>query len=351
MTGRAAVTSAADPHRHGRWHRTRLTLSLTLLITAFTTLLLRLLGAGLALSWRLDLVSGFAGPMVAGCTLAAILALALRFRRTALLIALIALTHFIWMASGRAARSAPIEGRTLRVMTFNSLGINTHGDKVVAAIRQSDADLVCILEASWSTLHELRQASWDDERYPHRVVPEEGKEWNIVVLSKFPITVDESRDSRWDLWWDFYNYRRVVTVHAPESMGGDFLHAMLIPSSPRTAKRWEFGNDLLETNIQILREYYLSRRLPIIVTADLNASPTMYRTGRVRRALGLLRCKPLLGVVGTWPADNPRWKRFAIDDVFVTPGIKVASWQVMEADTGSDHAPVVVDLVMPEKRR
>ena len=89
----------------------------------------------------------------------------------------------------------------------------------------------------------------------------------------------------------------------------------------------------------------------MIVTADLNASPTMYRTGRVRRALGLLRCKPLLGVVGTWPADNPRWKRFAIDDVFVTPGIKVASWQVVEADTGSDHAPVVVDLVMPEKRR
>lgn len=342
---RQAGESSQAPRR--RWHRMRLALSAGLLLACGTTLVIRILGQGLAVSWRLDLVSGLAGVMAGACAVAAMFAMLLRCRRVALVLALIAGVHLIWMGWGRAPRTDASRDRTIRVMTFNALGINPHGDRVVAAVRASDADLVCILEASWHTLHELRRAEWDNDRYPYRVVPEEGKEWNIVVLSRFPLTVGETHDHRWDEWWDFYNYRRVVTVHAPAELGGDFMHAMLIPSSPRSQKRWVYGNDLLQTNIQILRDYYLPRGLPLVVTADLNASPTMWRSGRVRRALGLLRSKPLWGVVGTWPAGNPRWKRFAIDDVFVSPGVRVASWQVIEADTGSDHAPVVVDLLLP----
>lgn len=337
---------AADAPRR-RWRRARIALCAAMLAAALTTLILRILGQGLGWSWRLDLLSGLAGVMAGACALAAALALLLRCRRIALLIAFLAGAHVLWMAVGRAPRGEGPRDRAIRVMTFNALGTNPHGERVLAAIESSDADLVCILEASWHTLYQLRQSRWDDERYPYRVVPEEGKEWNIVVLSRFPLTIGETRDPNWDEWWDFYNYRRVVTVHAPPERGGDFMHAMLIPSSPRNPRRWDQGNDLLETNIRILRRHYLSTGLPLVVTADLNASPTMWRTGRVRRALGLLRCKPLWGVVGTWPASNPRWKRFAIDDVFVSPGVRVASWRVIEGDTGSDHAPVVVDLILP----
>lgn len=312
-----------------------------ILTLALATLACRL---GNGLSWRLDLASGFAGVMAAGCAVGAAVLMALRYRKLALPVALLACAHLVWMAWGRAPHADPVPGRTLRVMTFNSLGVNTHGDAVVAAIERSDADLVCILEASWHTVRAIRASGVMEERYPYRILPEDGKEWGVAVLSRYPMSVDEVRDEHWDRWWDYYNYRRFATVHAP---WGDFLHAMLIPSSPRSPDRWRMGNALLEDNIEILRAYYLPKGLPMVVTADLNASPTMWRTGRVRRALGLHRCKPLWGVRGTWPAKNPAWKRFSIDDVFVSRGIGVSSWRVMEGETGSDHAPVVVDLVMP----
>ncbi len=324
-----------------RWVR-RCVVTLVLLAGA-STVAVRVLGQGLGWSWRLDLASGFAGVMAVGCAAGALMMLAVKSRRSALLMALLACGHVVWMGWGRAPAMDRAAGPMLRVMTFNGLGINPHAEKVLAAVERADADLVCILEASWHVTRMLRSAEWVEERYPHRILPEPGKEWGVAVLSRYPMTVEEIQDERWEAWWDYYNYRRVSTIHAP---WGDFMHAMLIPSSPRSAERWREGNALLEDNIGILRSHYLPRGLPMVVTADLNATPTMWRTGRVRRELGLLRCKPLWGVRGTWPAKNPVWKRFAIDDVLVSRGIGVASWEVMEADTGSDHAPVIVELVM-----
>jgi endonuclease/exonuclease/phosphatase family metal-dependent hydrolase len=39
--------------------------------------------------------------------------------------------------------------------------------------------------------------------------------------------------------------------------------------------------------------------------------------------------------------------RVAIDDVLVSPGVRVVGWRTLEMETGSDHVPVVAELVLP----
>jgi endonuclease/exonuclease/phosphatase family metal-dependent hydrolase len=50
---------------------------------------------------------------------------------------------------------------------------------------------------------------------------------------------------------------------------------------------------------------------------------------------------------GTWPSSLPPILRVAIDDVLVSDGIRVASWRTLERETGSDHVPVIAELLIP----
>ena len=68
----------------------------------------------------------------------------------------------------------------------------------------------------------------------------------------------------------------------------------------------------------------------------------------VRRETGLARAKPLLAPAGTWPASSPSFLRVPIDDLFVSEGVRVVSWEVIGAETNSDHAPVLVTIDLPE---
>jgi endonuclease/exonuclease/phosphatase family metal-dependent hydrolase len=79
---------------------------------------------------------------------------------------------------------------------------------------------------------------------------------------------------------------------------------------------------------------------------DLNASPGTVRTDDAWRIARVRRAKPLWAMSGTWPSWLPWPARVAIDDVLVSPGVGVRSWDVVGDACGSDHLPVVVELTI-----
>ena len=78
---------------------------------------------------------------------------------------------------------------------------------------------------------------------------------------------------------------------------------------------------------------------------DMNATPWSRPFGTLVAASGLCDSRAGFGVQASWPA----WSaivRVPIDHVLVPCDVGVTARRI-ERDVGSDHLPVVVDLVVP----
>ncbi|MBY0262192.1 MAG: hypothetical protein K2Q20_07590, partial [Phycisphaerales bacterium] len=145
-----------------------------------------------------------------------------------------------------------------------------------------------------------------------------------------------------------------------ERPGGPFAVIAAHPRSPRTEARWIEGNAVV-TAIARAANGFRRQGLPVVVLADLNATPTGSRSRQLYIQAGLRRCKPVLNFDGTHPhqvtrtlsvTDNrvlfdARWPaRIAIDDAITSPGIEVRGWSVWPA-LGSEHSPILMELSVP----
>jgi endonuclease/exonuclease/phosphatase (EEP) superfamily protein YafD len=155
-----------------------------------------------------------------------------------------------------------------------------------------------------------------------------------------------------------------------------FAVILLHPPSPRSVERWLAGNEVVEAAVE-MASAARQAGLPVILLADLNSTPTGWRSRRLTQA-GFRRCKPLTSALGTWPthaalntdgsglpnqsppgastsAFQPdpddralvgRWPlSIAIDDAWVSDEWRVTGWS-RGPSRGSDHWSVVVDVRM-----
>ena len=243
-----------------------------------------------------------------------------------------------WLQGGRAARadSAPGAGSSVRVVQCNAKTGGATPESVFALLRESGADLIALTEVSGDTLDRLRHDPEMLLRYPYRDVPP----WRLtntrLILSRWPI---EPLVVRPDL--PPGDPRRAIRLVRVLHGDGPFVVLVLHPRSPRTPSRWREGNELLEVAIETVRE--VASGEPLVVLADLNSTPTGGRSRRLREALGVDRCKPLLALEGTYPAWLPWPLRVALDDAWVSSEWRVASWGTVSVP-GSDHRAVEVGL-------
>ena len=273
------------------------------------------------------------------------IAIAARFWKTGALFAVVTAVSLSLFVPGRAPGIHEDHPGTVRVLTINALGMNPTPHQVVDMIADSQADVVTIVECSWQLWTLLQSDDRILARYPFGSGPAHPKEWSRIKLSKWPLRLIElDKDKRWDvLKWN-YLFRR---SHIVESPHGEFVIGTFVVRSPRTADRWREGNDQLEENCMVIREYLTPLGLPIVIGADLNATPSNARTDTLRKLSGLCRTKPANSLRGTWPARYPPWARVAIDDVLVSGGVHSRGWRTVEQQTGSDHVGVEVELWIP----
>lgn len=294
-----------------------------------------------------DMAANFAAHTAWVAVVLAVGAAVLRRWTPAAVLAAVAIVHAVWLMPGRAPRATASDGPGVTVVQFNALAVNRTPERVMELLESSEADLIGIVEAPDALIEMIRGSESLRARYPHQSWPSLADERNNVRLSKHPFVVLDlvDRTNPADL-------RRYILGHTAvvDHPSGRFVHALMVPASPRTPALWAAGNADLESELMVLAERIPDRDLPWVVGIDMNGTPGSHRADIAREAAGLVRAEPWRIGGGTWPSWAPPIFRFSIDDVLVSRGIRVRSWGVLEESAGSDHLPIMADLILDRPR-
>lgn len=286
--------------------------------------------------WPLELAGHFRAHLVAGAAVAALLALWRGPRALSPALLALGAWHVAAVENApylpRAANAASAAEPALRVVTFNVLWNNARHDDVVAFLRQTDADVIVLQEVTARWHRALRPLA---ERYPHQLptgaFDEEGP--GIVILSKTPVVARATRlpyAAVADISW---RGRRVLLAG---------VHTVL----PLSA----WGRGLQARTFADIAALTAGTGGAALVIGDFNHTPYTPAFRRFADAARLAAARH----PGLWPYS---WRaRFAdayplggflglpIDQVLANGHFSVRAIAYGPA-LGSDHRPLVVDLV------
>lgn len=234
------------------------------------------------------------------------------------------------------------DGQPIRVLILNARADNHDGGGVVEVVRSADADVIACIEPPGALLDHLR-AERDAGRL-HAHIPPRAAGGFAVIATRWPHRGIEHPDERTTPRGP--GGSRMLVLETPK--GGPVAVALMHPGSPRSPSRWAAGNTSLRAALERVTAPPTGG-LPLVVCTDLNGGIASHR-GRMLRGAGLMPAKPVRRVAGTWPAGWPWPVQVAIDDVWVSGGWLVGSWERV-AVPGSDHSGVVVTLVLPASSR
>ena len=297
----------------------------------------------------LDIVNSFALIWLACCILGGLLvfiSLEPRPARTFLLI--LALVGALISGGPIAADAAvgwrdghasPAPGPVIKVLTFNAWDDSFSADRAIAAIRESDADIVALQEtrAVRPLLGQLAKA------YPYRTPCE--VDCSVMVLSRHPPLeaglTHLSGASLGPIAYPGFGDVQVahLTFRASDGQPVTLATTHLFWAVPPPPYRRQ--QDVLAKFIAGLPNQRL------ILSGDFNLAPWTFT---MRRQDALLR--PLHRVtraLPTWPAYLPvsnkvNWLPFLpLDHMYLGPGLQVARVHRMSVYS-SDHRPVLVSV-------
>jgi endonuclease/exonuclease/phosphatase (EEP) superfamily protein YafD len=239
-------------------------------------------------------------------------------------------------------------GQPLRVMTSNLLGYNPDTAGAVAALRASAADVIGLNELSPATAEavstELRA------EYPYQLLDPRRGVTGSGVISRYPLTpaaVPFPVDERVGVWMgpplavDVDVHGQVVTLVVFHTYSGPQWG-----SERRAAARY-------------LADYAAAHPGPVIVMGDLNATELSIAYQTLTRPLRDAWAARGWGLGHTFPGSLvpgssrpviagvpvPQWL-VRIDFIFYSPGLAAASAAIGPWDGGSDHRPVLADLIL-----
>ena len=222
------------------------------------------------------------------------------------------------------------EGVPLRVVSLNVHTSNEEHDRVVAYLRQTEADVIVALEVDdrWA-----RALEGLNDRYPHRVVEAREDNFGIVLLSRKPFVRSQVVDLPGS---------EVPSIDVTLDIDG--VHVPVLGTHPVPPATPAYA---AERNRQLasIATWAASHAGKAVVLGDLNTTPWSPHFGRLLSEGRLVRAHPRWGVVPTWMADQP-WVSLMLDHVLVSPEIEVVSVEV-GPDVGSDHRSIRSDLRVP----
>ncbi|MCC6675726.1 MAG: hypothetical protein IT436_01155 [Phycisphaerales bacterium] len=296
-----------------------------------------------SLAWPIDLIANFTAQAL--FLTAALIAWLVLFRRWKLLAvaAIAGLSQVIILAAPRAAWAGPgdpaiTRASAVRILQFNINPHNTRAGDAARFIEECDADLICLVEPPYDISVQVYQRRRFDPTNPHltRLSPKEYASFQYILsrwpTREYPNGHDEAGEPP---------FLAIVVDHPLGPFGLILLH----PPSPRNRLRWETGNQLIRDAAAVINRMR-AEGLEVMFSTDLNGSPSSYRSGLLARLTDLRRCKPLWRAEGTFPSGRAWPASILLDDVWISPGLKVASWDTLSG-AGSDHRAVLADIALP----
>lgn len=278
-------------------------------------------------SWILDFLSNFRVQYAVLLVIMAALLFAARWPRTggvALVGAAINAAVILPLFLGEGRTIPPEE--PLRVMSYNLLSSNEQFGEVIGYIRELDADIVFLHEASrpW-------EMALEGAELPYQVTLSRSQDltFGTLVLSRpgDPVT---------SFGFTTGGARAVEVSHDGIAVLG--IH----PLAPTTARRSALRNAQMEFAADWSRE----QEGPHLVVGDFNATPWSYPFRQLLSETDMINSQSGFGIEPTFPADGFFFFRVPIDHLLHSPELVVADRR-RGPRMGSDHFPVVVDLWRP----
>lgn len=225
---------------------------------------------------------------------------------------------------------SPVEGPEVRVAFVNVLADNRDGEALDAWVRSENPDVVAVLEVSrfWE---EHLASSPTFAAYPHRVVEPRIGAFGIALFSREPL-VDAAVHE--------VGQPGLPYIDATVGVEGCALRVLAVHAFPPVTPAMRQARDSIMDAV--------AGRLddrPGVVVGDFNATVYSYDLRGFVSGHGLRDTRRGRGRQPTWmPALGPMG--LDLDHAFLTGGVRTRSRRV-GASVGSDHLPVVVDLVVP----
>lgn len=258
-------------------------------------------------------------------------------------------------------RNVPVTddlGISLRILSYNTgqdLPDYAHVDNLV---RESNADIVVLQEITKDYIDEY----WSGllETYPYQVYgPLEGeKQVGMGILSRYPITeVDNFKLADNGLVFQqraLVNIDdRVITLYNIH-LTFPWIRVRSDPVFSRLP--WPvYDNKVLREEVDNLLNLLRDEETPVIAAGDFNLTDQSNDYRRITNLLIDSYRDVGLGLGYTWPADfvpvinvRPAIPLVRVDYAFHSDNIRSLTAKVLQA-MGSDHKPVVVDLVLTEE--
>lgn len=281
-------------------------------------------------AWWLDILANFRFQFAAVLLPLGLVLLVARWWRTAaVVLAAAAVNVALVLPLYLPPPPAPPEGPTLRVLSFNVLADNEQFDEVVDYIRTTDADVVVLHEVSRPWEEQILEAD-----LPYIVNPVRTGDliFGTLVLTPagaevagYGFTVGEPRAVE----------IRMLLDGTPISLLASH------PLSPSTETR----SLLRDAQIRFAAEWAADQEVPAVVVGDLNATRWSHAFGRFGSIGELRNSENGFGFQPSFPATATVVLRVPIDHLLHSEGWVVADRRLGPA-LGSDHFPLVVDLVL-----
>ena len=196
-------------------------------------------------------------------------------------------------------------------------------------VRDVDADVLVFQEVNDRWCEALLEIAGG---YPYTVSRPPAQRIGIEVFSRFPIVHNE-----------YVSVAGRVTLHMRLDVNGTPVSLLCThPPHPLTPSGFRLRNDQLADATRAASE----RTTPLVLMGDLNTTMWSPWFRRLVADTGLENARHGWGILPSWPAMLPAFMRIPIDHCLVSDELKVAGCR-LGPKIGSDHLPVIVDLVVP----
>ncbi len=237
------------------------------------------------------------------------------------------LVHVCSLLPAAPVAYGDVQGSPVRVLVLNVLTSSTNHDAVRRLITDTRPDIVALVEVDQIWLDALAPVLVD---YPGRVEEPRWDNFGVALYARGPVTGAAQKLGSGP-----------TTIIGQVSIGTAALSVIVThPSPPMNST----AADALGVQLDAIA--LRVRELPnALVMGDFNTTPWSRRFRRLLSASGLCDSRDGFGIQATYPA-NLWLARIPIDHLLHACTIGVTGRRV-ERDVGSDHLPIVIDLVVP----
>jgi len=243
------------------------------------------------------------------------------------------LVNMLWIAPDLCGSPRPIpsDGAPIRVLLLNVHTESSGFDQVRRLIEDVSPDVIGLVEVDQRWLAALAPAV---AGYPGHLERPRGDNFGVALYARAPLVgaIEELGNS-------------LPNVVASVTLDGARL-GILLTHPPPPISEAAIATQIEELDAVADRARQLGG--PVVIMGDFNASPWSRPFRRVLAGSGLCDTRRGFGIEPSFPSISAI-VRIPIDHVLASCSIGVRDRHI-EFDVGSDHLPVVIELVVPRQR-